>query len=121
MRGILPCFRLHSRLRELLQFQVQIQVQVVEILNEELKEDYDLVLVDCPPISSLTDGVLVSKLADGTVYVIESDRIDKPIIQECIEELQSNKAFILGAILTKVNVKTQKKLYGYKFDYYYSN
>ena len=90
-------------------------------LLKQVKEDYDLVLVDCPPISSLTDGVLVSKLADGTVYVIESDRIDKPIIQECIEELQSNKAFILGAILTKVNVKTQKKLYGYKYDYYYSN
>ena len=38
MRGILPCFRLRSRLRELLQlqFQVQIQVQVVEILNEEI-------------------------------------------------------------------------------------
>ena len=90
-------------------------------LLEKVKEDYDLVLVDCPPISSLTDGVLVSKLSDGTVYVIESDRIDHPVVEECIEELQNNKAFLLGAILTKVNIKTQKKLYGYKYDYYYSN
>lgn len=90
-------------------------------LLKQIKEDYDLVLIDCPPISSLTDGVLVSKLADGTVYVIESDRTDYQVISGCIDELQANKAFILGAILTKVNVKREKKLYGYKYDYYYSN
>jgi len=100
-----------------------------ELINSEgfarllktVKEDYDLVLVDCPPISSLTDGVLVSKLADGTVYVIESNRTDYPVISSCIEELKDNKAFILGAVLTKVDVKREKKIYGYKYDYYYSN
>ncbi|HPF82898.1 MAG TPA: polysaccharide biosynthesis tyrosine autokinase [Bacilli bacterium] len=92
-----------------------------ENLLNRLKDDYDLILVDCPPISSLTDGVLVSKLCDGTVYVIESDRIDYKVIGSCIEELQNNKVFILGAILTKVNIKRQKQLYGYKYDYYYSN
>lgn len=90
-------------------------------LLKQIREDYDLVLIDCPPISSLTDGVLVSKLADGTVYVIESDRTDYQVVAGCIDELQTNKAFILGAILTKVNVKREKKLYGYKYDYYYSN
>lgn len=90
-------------------------------LLSEVKADYDLVLIDCPPISSLTDGVLVSKLSDGTVYVIESDRTDYQVITNCIDELQSNKAFVLGAVLTKVNIKQQKKLYGYKYDYYYSS
>ena len=87
----------------------------------ELKKHYDLILMDCPPISSMTDGVLVSKISDGTVYVIESERTDYPVIQSCMEELKSNNVAVLGAILTKVNVKRQKKLYGYKYDYYYSN
>ncbi|MBR1377448.1 MAG: polysaccharide biosynthesis tyrosine autokinase [Bacilli bacterium] len=90
-------------------------------LLRELRDDYDLVLLDCPPISNLTDGVLVSKLADGTVYVIESNRLDYTLVSNCIDDLQSNKAFILGAILTKVDVKKEKKIYGYKYDYYYSN
>lgn len=90
-------------------------------LIKKLKNDYDLVLIDCPPISNMTDGVLVSKLADGTVYVIESDKTDYQVISDCIEELKNNKVFILGAILTKVDVKKEKKLYGYKYDYYYSN
>ena len=90
-------------------------------LMKKLKNDYDLVLIDCPPISNMTDGVLVSKLADGTVYVIESDKTDYQVISDCIEELKNNKVFILGAILTKVDVKKEKKLYGYNYDYYYSN
>lgn len=90
-------------------------------LLKQVKEDYDLVLIDCPPISSLTDGVLVSKLSDGTVYVIESNRTDYQVVSNCLEELKNNKVFVLGAILTKVNVKQEKKLYGYKYDYYYSN
>ena len=90
-------------------------------LIQQLKNDYDLVLIDCPPISNMTDGVLVSKLADGTVYVIESDKTDYQVISDCIEELKNNKVFILGAVLTKVDVKKEKKLYGYKYDYYYSN
>lgn len=90
-------------------------------LINSLKDDYDLIFIDCPPISSLTDGVLVSKLADGTVYVIESERTDYQVISSCIDELRNNKVFLLGTILTKVNVKRHKKLYGYKYDYYYSN
>ena len=88
---------------------------------EELKKHYDLIFIDCSPISSMTDGVLVSKLSDGTVYVIESERTDYPVIQSCMEQLKENNVTVLGAVLTKVNVKRQKKLYGYKYDYYYSN
>lgn len=88
---------------------------------DELKKHYDLIFIDCSPISSMTDGVLVSRLSDGTIYVIESERTDYPVIQSCIDELRENKVTILGAVLTKVNVKRQKKLYGYKYDYYYSN
>ena len=69
----------------------------------------------------MTDGMLVSYLSDGTIYVIESERTDYQVIRGCLEELKSNKAFILGAVLTKVNIKSQKKLYGYKYDYYYAS
>lgn len=88
---------------------------------EELKKHYDLIFMDCCPISSMTDGVLISKMADGTVYVIESDRVDYKVVKSCIDELKNNDITVLGAVLTKVNIKRQKKLYGYKYDYYYSN
>lgn len=90
-------------------------------LMEDVRNEYDLILIDCPPISSMTDGLLVSHLSDGTLYVIEAERTDYQVIANCIDEIKASKAFLLGAVLTKVNVKRQKKLYGYKYDYYYSN
>ena len=90
-------------------------------LIDELKSDYDLVLIDCPPISNMTDGVVVSKLTDGTIYVIESDKTDYKVIGDCIETLKNNNVFVLGAILTKSSIKNDKKLYGYKYGYYYSD
>ena len=90
-------------------------------LIDELKSDYDLVLIDCPPISNMTDGVVVSKLTDGTIYVIESDKTDYKVINASLDTLKNNDIFILGAILTKSNIKNDKKLYGYKYGYYYSD
>ena len=91
------------------------------LLIDELKNDYDLVLIDCPPISNMTDGVVVSKLTDGTIYVIESDKTDYKVINASLDTLKNNDIFILGAILTKSNIKNDKKLYGYKYGYYYSD
>ena len=90
-------------------------------LIESTRDKYDLVLIDCPPISMMADGIIVSRITDGTVYVIESDRTDYRVVSSCVEQLEANKAFMLGAVLNKVNIKDQKKLYGYKYDYYYSN
>ena len=91
-----------------------------EELLKELKEEYDLVLLDCPPVSNLTDGILVSKLVDGTVYVIESNRVDRELVSSTLDELKTNGANLLGTVLTQVDVKKEKK-YGYKYDYYYSS
>lgn len=97
-----------------------INSKAFEELLGELKEEYDLVLLDCPPVSNLTDGVLVSKLVDGTVYVIESNRVDRELVSSTLDELRTNGANLLGTVLTQVDVKKEKK-YGYKYDYYYSS
>ena len=92
----------------------------LSLLNS-LRSSYDIILIDCPPISNLTDGVLVSKLSDGTIYVIESDKIDRELVMNSIDELHDNGATLLGAVLTKVDIKKEKAKYGYKYDYYYSS
>lgn len=85
------------------------------------REDYDLILIDCPPISLMTDAVIVSKISDGTAYIIEYNRTNHAAIQSCVDQLNDVNAFVLGGIITKVNIRKQKKLYGNKYDYYYSN
>ena len=69
----------------------------------------------------MTDAVIVSKVADGTVYVIEYDRINSSAIASGIDQLKDINANVLGGIITKVNINKQKKLYGNKYEYYYNN
>lgn len=90
-------------------------------LIKALKQDYDLILIDCPPISLMTDAVIVSKVSSGTAYIIEYDRINYSAIVSGIEQLNDINANILGGIITKVNINKQKKLYGNKYEYYYNN
>lgn len=90
-------------------------------LIKEAQKEYDLILIDCPPISLMTDAVIVSKVSSGTVYIIEYDRINYSAIVSGIEQLNDIKANILGGIITKVNINKQKKLYGNKYEYYYNN
>jgi capsular exopolysaccharide synthesis family protein len=88
---------------------------------EKLKNDYDLILIDCPPVSLMTDAVVISKISSGTAYVIEYDRFNYSAINKCLEQLKDVNANVLGGIITKMNINKQKKLYGDQYEQYYSN
>lgn len=90
-------------------------------LLEKLKNDYDLILIDCPPVSLMTDAVIISNLCDGTAYIIEYDRLNYSVIKNSINQLKDVNSNVLGGVITKVNINKQKKLYGNKYEYYYSN
>lgn len=90
-------------------------------LIDKLKEEYDLILIDCPPVSLMADAVIVSKIASGTAYIIEYDRMNCATINKCIEQLNDVNANVLGGIITKLNINKQKNLYGESYEHYYSN
>ncbi len=83
-----------------------------------IKEEYDLVLIDCPPVSLMADAVIVSKITDGTAYIVEYNRLNAGSINACLDSLKDVNACVLGGILTKVNIRKQHKLYGNKYEYY---
>lgn len=85
---------------------------------EKIKQDYDLILIDCPPVSLMTDAVVVSKISDGTAYIIEYNKNNSDLISSSLEQLSDVGAFVVGGIITKVNIRKQKRLYGSKYEYY---
>ncbi len=92
-----------------------------------LKERYDYVIVDCPPLGSVVDAVLVSRACDGAVLVIESDNLSYKVVQQVKAQLEQSGCKILGAILNKVQMGGKgyygyyKGYYGYYDDYGYGN
>ncbi len=94
---------------------------------ESLRERFDMIVIDCPPLGSVIDAVLVAKNCDGTILVIESDNVSYKVVQNVKKQLDQSECKILGVILNKVQVGGKgyygyyKGYYGYYDDYGYGN
>lgn len=79
---------------------------------EELKEDYDYLILDTPPVIIVTDAQLLSTYADGCVLVVASSEAEKAAAVKAKELLEKVNAKILGVVLNKFDAK-HKSYYGY--------
>lgn len=86
-------------------------------LIQKLRDDYDYVLLDTPPVIAVSDALYASRLADGIIFIIAQGNAKKTLVREAISTLKSNHCNILGLVLTQVNLKSG--VYGYGYDYSY--
>lgn len=87
-----------------------------EDLINYLKEQYDYIIIDTPPVMSVADATIISKWCDGVVLVIEQGRVSYRIAQKAKKLIQQSGCKILGAVLNKVDTK-KDRYYG-KYGYY---
>lgn len=66
----------------------------------------DVVLVDAPPVSAVTDATILSTRVDGVLLVVDSGRTRRDTARRATDQLQRVGARLLGAVLT--NVKAEK-------------
>lgn len=86
-------------------------------LIEEIKEEYDYVLIDAPPVVIVTDAAIISTFADGVILVCASGEAEIEIIKRAKENLQKVNANILGVVINKLPLDNSKS-YSY-YSYYY--
>lgn len=80
------------------------------------KENFDFILFDTPPMAVVTDAVVLSKVADGTIVVLESGKTRRRMLPRIDKVFQEAKARILGIILNKVSMGSSN--YHYYYSYY---
>jgi capsular exopolysaccharide synthesis family protein len=80
---------------------------------ETLKETYDLIIFDAPPVLSVTDSQILANKSDGTVLVISAGVTDKVSVLKAKELLLASKAKIIGTVLN--NFKLEKDHYYYQY------
>ena len=85
-------------------------------LIEICREEYDYVIVDCPPINLVVDAAIVAPLCDGIVMVVASGSVPYRLAQSAVDQLQATGCPILGAVLNMVDQKNDK--YYYRKGYY---
>ncbi|PZX05931.1 capsular exopolysaccharide synthesis family protein [Psychrobacillus insolitus] len=78
-----------------------------------LKETYDLIIFDAPPVLSVTDSQILANKSDGTVLVISAGDTDKVSALKAKELLLASKAKIIGTVLN--NFKLEKDHHYYQY------
>lgn len=83
-----------------------------QLLNK-LKERFEFIVIDCPPILSVADAIPVSNISDGTIFVISAKDTNKNDAKMAVTQLDRNGAHILGSVLTKVERERNNHYYYY--------
>ena len=84
-------------------------------LLDELSSICDLVIVDGPPSSIVTDSIVMSRLVDSTIIVVESKKTKKENLKGIINNIKNVGGNISGIVLNKADLTTKE----YKYSYYY--
>ena len=82
-------------------------------LLETLKQNFDYIILDTPPVQAVTDSQILSTKADGTILVVRAERTKKDSVQNAINLLKKVNANIIGTVLNGVEASRNKYYYYY--------
>jgi polysaccharide biosynthesis transport protein len=94
-------------------------------LIAQLKEEFDYVVVDTPPVGPVVDAVIVANLADKTVLVVEWASTPRELVETSLKQVSAQRR-VAGLVFNFVNQDQAKKYggeyyYGKSYEKYYSN
>ncbi len=85
---------------------------------ESARAEYAWVLLDTPPVASVTDAVICSQLADMVLLVVEYGGTKRKIVQEALRQLGRAGSRVIGAVLNKVSMERDHYYTSYYSSYY---
>lgn len=107
--SVLPCGPIPPNPAEL------ISSDRMKELLRALSQRFDHILIDSPPLISVTDPVILSTMVDGSILVVQAGKSTRELVRRARRELSGVGARVFGVVLNNVNVKRE----GYDdYDYY---
>ncbi len=87
--------------------------KAMESLLEVLRESFDYIILDTPPVQAVTDSQVLSTKADGTILVVRAERTKKDSVQNAISLLNKVNANVIGTVLNGIDLSRNKYYYYY--------
>src|SRR5262249_29365225 len=81
----------------------------------EVREEYDIVLIDTPPVLPVTDSAIVAAQVDGVILVYQAGKVGRLVLKRAKAHLESARAKVWGVVLNDV----QTEIAGYAYTHYY--
>jgi len=96
----------------------------MSLLLAELRDQYDLVILDTPPVIPVSDALVLCRHADATLLVVRWEKASRAAVQDAVDLLRRSRAALMAAVLTRADVRRAAqsggrpaKLYDYGGDY----
>lgn len=70
----------------------------MEMMLEKLSKEFDVILIDLPPVNAVSDATIVSKYTKGIVLVVRGDYVNKDEVAETLRQLEVAEAKVLGFV-----------------------
>lgn len=86
-------------------------------LFDRLRENYDYVIVNSPPLVPISDGMLIAKYCDGALLVVRSGKTSRVLVSQSLTQLERANCQLLGNVLN--GVPTSSRTYGYDLSKHY--
>lgn len=96
----------------------------METTLKVMREYFDVVIVDLPPVTAVSDALAVSRFIDGIIVVVRQDYCDKKALDQTVATLKFSEAKILGFVMTDSNQQqksSKNKKGGYGANYGYTS
>jgi capsular exopolysaccharide synthesis family protein len=105
---------------------VENREKVLKEYLELLEDNYDYIIIDCPPLGLVIDAAIIGGQSDGAIIVVEAGKTKYRLVQNVKDQLENSGVSVLGVVLNKVERKNQKgyynKYYGsQKYEGYYGH
>ena len=115
---VLPCGPIPPNPSELL------QSKAIQTLLDQLRAEFDVVLLDAPPLLPVTDAALLAAQADGALVIVRHGKTTREHLTHAIERLTAVDAKTLGIVLNMIPAKKRggdAYAYDYSYSYDYSS
>ncbi len=98
----------------------------MEIVLKELREAFDYIIIDLPPVNIVSDALSISSLITGMILVIREDYTEKKELEHCFRQLKLSNVNVLGCVMNVAKAGSgsygkYKKYRYYKYYRYYQS
>ena len=69
---------------------------------EELKEEYDMIIIDTPPVSVVADGFIISRMVDTNMIVLKHGNTEISELNKIKNNIQEIGGEVIGTVINKI-------------------
>ncbi|MEQ8814798.1 MAG: polysaccharide biosynthesis tyrosine autokinase [Thalassobaculum sp.] len=92
--------------------------EAMEALLRTARRQFDLVIIDTAPVSSVGDALIITPRVDGVLFVVEWERTHREMVIQSLRDIYEIGENVLGLVLSKVDVRIQSFDSGTEYYYY---